>query len=115
MLIPYNALAIKDKENNIISAILYGTIKELKKEGIILLATKKEYRGKGYASMLINKYIENTSDITEYYLICRSKNKTAINTYTKLGWSLHNTIPDYYWGPTDDAIVYEYINKNNVR
>jgi ribosomal protein S18 acetylase RimI-like enzyme len=109
-LIGYDCIVIKDIDNNILSALVYGKINELNSRGILMLATDREHRCKKYATALIIEYLKITSDyITEHYLLCRKKNDIANQLYLKLGWSLVNTINDYYWNELDDANVYKYI------
>jgi ribosomal protein S18 acetylase RimI-like enzyme len=113
-LIGYDCIAIKEN-NNIISALVYGKINGLNKDGILMLGTKKEHRCKNYATSLINEYIKITSNsISEHYLLCRKKNNIANNLYLKLGWTLCNTINDYYWNSLDDANVYKYVETSTV-
>jgi ribosomal-protein-alanine N-acetyltransferase len=62
------------------------------------VAVDPDYRGKGLATLLMNK-VENVSRVRNFKKIIlevREHNKEAIGLYTKLGFSRSEFLKDYY-------------------
>lgn len=71
------------------------------------VAVLPEYRKRGIASMLISKMIEvcKCSEITRMTLEVRESNYDAIKVYEKFGFESIGKRPNYYYKPTEDAII----------
>lgn len=71
------------------------------------VAVLPEYRKKGIASRLISQMIEvcKCSEITSMTLEVRESNIEAIKLYEKFGFESMGKRPNYYYKPTEDAII----------
>lgn len=80
---------------------------------LLRIAVDKQYQGKGFGNMLLEKYINFISGNCEKaFLEVRDSNIIAKSLYEKYGYIKIATRKQYYSNPTDDGIIYEYIPKN---
>ncbi len=66
-----------------------------------------EYRGRGIATMLMKRLLEEGSKqgILEYTLEVRVSNVSAIRLYEKLGFVSEGIRPGFYERPVEDAMI----------
>ena len=66
-----------------------------------------EYRGKGIATMLMERLLEEGSKqgILEFTLEVRISNASAIRVYEKLGFVSEGIRPGFYEKPVEDAMI----------
>lgn len=73
---------------------------------IMTIGVLKPYQRQGIASQLFNKVVEDNKEIKEVYLHVHVENPGAVEFYKKLGFSIIETLPDYYKSlPNQSAIV----------
>ena len=77
---------------------------------LLRICVKKEERGKGYASALINKIMEiiNEKDVHRILLEVRHTNISAIKLYKKFGFAEFGVRKNYYGGSID-ALLFAYV------
>lgn len=70
------------------------------------IAIKKEFQGKGFASLLMNHFISiaKAYGCETIFLEVNNINKVAISLYNKFGFEVYNTRKNYY-GENEDAIL----------
>jgi [ribosomal protein S18]-alanine N-acetyltransferase len=73
------------------------------------VAIKKEYQGKGYGKLLMNKLFTLFPDYIQAYLEVNVSNDAAIGLYLKFGFNIYLTRKSYY-ANGEDALV---MVKNN--
>jgi ribosomal-protein-alanine N-acetyltransferase len=101
-LIDVNSLFLKlikpNSEKDIIGYVIL--IKdEPRRLNLINFAIRKKYQNKGYGSILLNKtlYIsKQISEINKVILNVKTTNNRAINLYKKFGFRIVDRIEDYY-------------------
>ncbi|MCQ2748898.1 MAG: ribosomal protein S18-alanine N-acetyltransferase [Clostridia bacterium] len=74
---------------------------------IMSIATKDEFRKKGFAQKLLDETFErlNEKEIKKIFLEVRSENKSAIALYEKNNFKQMSVRHNYYKEPLDDAII----------
>lgn len=98
----YNSMSVL-LNNKIVSYVI--TIETLDDVNIISIATENNYKKNGFATTLINwykQYAKNNNKTLS--LEVKSKNKPAINLYTKLGFKTIHQRKNYY-KDGDDALI----------
>jgi ribosomal-protein-alanine acetyltransferase len=73
------------------------------------IATDMQYRGLGCGHKLMNFMISNLRDmkVKKVFLEVRCKNKDAISLYEHYGFKKIGIRKEYYFDPTDDALLME--------
>ena len=73
------------------------------------IATDKNSRNSGFAHELMNFMISNlrTMKVKKVFLEVRSKNTSAIRLYENYGFKKIGIRREYYFDPTDDALLME--------
>ena len=73
------------------------------------IATDKQYRGLGCGHKLMNFMISNLRDmkVKKVFLEVRCQNKDAISLYEHYGFKKIGIRKEYYFDPTDDALLME--------
>jgi len=82
--------------------------KKVKKGHIVSLAVREGYRGRGVASYLLSTVLgvlSKTYDVFEAYLEVRVSNIAAINLYKKFGFTIIQTISEYYLDGEDAYLM----------
>ena len=72
------------------------------------IAVEREFRKKGIASALMQKMLENFSDVKKYYLEVRKSNENAIKLYKKFGFDFCGERKNFYSNPTENALLMCY-------
>lgn len=95
-----------DDSNNVIGAI-GGTIL-VDHMDISIVITRKDYVGKGIASLLLNELISycRKNNIEKIFLEVRTSNIPAIKLYEKVGFEKISTRQNYYPDNNEDALIY---------
>ncbi len=78
---------------------------------LLRIAIKREYRGKGYAKLLISKMKESLPEGIEIYLEVRDSNWRAIRFYESIGFKKIGVRKGYYTPEKEDAILMALKNK----
>jgi ribosomal-protein-alanine N-acetyltransferase len=74
---------------------------------VMNVATEPEHRGRGVATMLLERLFELTADDARrgYTLEVRVSNATAIGLYERLGFQRRGTRRGYYTDNREDALI----------
>ncbi len=86
----------------------YGGMWQVVDEGQITnIAVKKDYRGRGIASKILEKLIDKAKEnrIVVIGLEVRESNKNALGLYEKYGFCRVGKRPGYYRNPVEDALL----------
>ena len=96
---------VSDEEGVITSYVAYQVV--LDEATIMSVATKDEFRKKGFAQKLLNETFEKLKEkeIKKVFLEVRSKNTNAISLYEKNNFKQMSVRYNYYKDPLDDAII----------
>ena len=85
-----DGFVIKNEKGEVVSSVKYYEFDDIDNFDWILICdmeTVPEYRGRGYATRLLNKvYSEAISRNKGVYLLVKEDNENAINLYKKLGF-----------------------------
>ena len=101
----YICIALLDGDN-VLSYLI--AVQRLDDVNILSIATSKDNQNKGYATMLIKWMINLCQNVDKTLsLEVKSKNKTAINLYTTLGFKKIHERPRYY-KDGDSALIMFY-------
>lgn len=90
------------KNNKITSFLIAENL--IDSTNILLLATKNEYKNKGFASLLMRKLI-NSLDKSKIWLEVKSTNFSAINFYKKFGFEFLYERKKYYKDGTSAVVL----------
>lgn len=68
---------------------------------------KKDFRGKGVSSILMEKILDEGTrlGIRDFTLEVRAGNEAAIGLYSKFGFQSEGIRPGFYSKPTEDALI----------
>jgi ribosomal-protein-alanine N-acetyltransferase len=72
------------------------------------VAIKKEYQGKGYGKLLMQKLFELFPDYNKAYLDVKVTNDVAIGLYLKFGFNILSTRKSYYTNGEDALVMVKY-------
>ncbi len=101
----YICIALLDGDEMLSYLIAVQTLDDI---NIVSIATKRQHQRCGYASMLIKWMINLCQNVDKTLsLEVKSKNKEAIDLYTKLGFKTLHSRPKYY-RDGDTALVMFY-------
>lgn len=93
---------VAKEENTVLG---YVTLMVIAGEGeIVNIATRKDSRGRGVASMLLNALKAPELDMELVHLEVRKSNSVAIHLYEKFGFIPVGVSKNHYSMPTEDAI-----------
>lgn len=100
-----NQYAIKDEKGNIISKLKFYDYKIKNFDWVLVsdVDTKKEYRGQGLATNLLNRLYKDVSNSSGkgLYMFVRKNNENAIRLYSKLDFK---KVKDYKL-PDGDYVI----------
>ena len=99
-------ILVIDLDKKIIGYLIFRIVDDFIE--IFKICIIKEYRKNGFGALFI-KYLEDSfkNIINRFILEVRSKNKTAMSFYEKLGFKKIFIKKNYYENPIDDAIIFE--------
>ena len=87
------------------SVLGYTLLRVIEGEGeIVNIATRKDSRGRGVASMLLNALKAPELDMELVHLEVRKSNSVAIHLYEKFGFIPVGVSKNHYTLPTEDAL-----------
>ena len=80
------------------------------------IAVDPDYQHLGIGNQLMKKFIENMEDekIQKITLEVRRSNQIAISLYKKYDFKEISVRKNYYKNPTEDAVILQYVNKNEI-
>ncbi len=80
------------------------------------IAVDPDYQHQGIGNQLMKKFIENMEDkkIQKITLEVRRSNQIAISLYKKYDFKEISVRKNYYKNPTEDAVILQYVNKNEI-
>lgn len=90
-----------------------GFWKVLDEGQVTNIAVLPEYRNRGVASALIEKMLEDCSDMKQIILEVRQSNDAAIKLYEKYGFKKAGVRKNFYRSPQEDGIVMICENLSN--
>lgn len=99
--------AIKNDNNLVCVASIIETLDDI---NLLHIATKNEFKNKGYAKSLLKFLIDLKKEDQTFSLEVKSKNIPAISLYKKLGFNTLNVRKNYY-KDGDDALCM-FLNKS---
>lgn len=96
---------VHEDDGVITSYVAYEIV--LDEATIMSIATKEEFRRKGFAKNLLDKTFEDLKEkeIKKIFLEVRAENKNAIALYEKNNFKQMSVRHNYYKDPLSDAIV----------
>ncbi len=97
---------------NIVVGFILGVIPVSTESRILMFAVKKEFRGNGIGTMLMNSFIERSANIgvKKISLEVRVSNKIAISLYIHFGFTFSpQIIPKYYSNGEDGYQMIKYL------
>lgn len=107
-----NGILLIVKENSDIVGALVAYASDYESE-LAMIAVDDGFRGRGYARMLMDDYIEilNAKGVQDAFLEVREKNEAAISLYESYGYENVGVRANFYHNPVEDA----YILKKDLR
>lgn len=92
-------------DNKIVCTVAFSSI--LGEAELLSVVTKKEYRGKGFANILLSTYLDKLKTLGNgcVFLEVRASNTPAQGLYQKLGFDFVYERKNYYG--TESAIIYK--------
>lgn len=107
-----NGILLIAKENSEVVGALVSYASAYESE-LAMIAVDEDFRGRGYAKMLMDDYMEILDDrgVAEAFLEVREHNEAAISLYESYGYVNVGVRPNFYQNPAEDA----YILKKDLR